>query len=292
MKSFAAPLMAVVALATGAQAFADGEYPSNPLSPMIEVGAGGETQGNGVNVLLHVNVGVRRTVEEGDPDDILVISEQQMWAHMSGDVSFNVSGNGQTVVPYMDIRFVPWEDTVTVGNSEDGLMLSGTLELVPIEIGRNVALDQNVVVQVSVIGVQFRKDLAHWDDVTALGNVTLFAQVAADALGYKVVDHVAATAGTFHGFHLLGLSGAVGANFEISDNFNVRLEIGANADVNFGANNGFAIQSDMGAYAAVRFTIAKFIELFVMGRYQAQCEAFGSGCQGAPQLMFGATFYF
>jgi len=315
VQMLAASVVAAMTLMIGNVSFADGiagaltggatggssssgsssEYPSNPLHPMIEVGVGGETEGNGLDVLLHVNVGVRKTVEEGDPDDILVISEQQMWAHMSGNVSFNTNpGNGQTAVPYMDIRFVPWEDTVTVGNSEDHLMLSGTLQLLPIHIGRNVAIDQNVVVQVSVVGVNLRKDLVHWDDVSALGNVTIFAQLAADAIGYKMANHVVDANGTFHGFHLLGLTGSVGANMEISDNFNVRIELGGSADVNFGGNtqNGFAIQSDMGAYAAVRLTIAKFIELFVQGSYNAQCEAFSTGCQGVPQLMFGATFYF
>src|SRR5688572_17396439 len=73
----------LVSMAMGGEA-EEGGYPNNPLEPMIEVGAGGETQGNGMNLLLQVNVGARRVVEEGDPDDLLIISEQQVWANLQG----------------------------------------------------------------------------------------------------------------------------------------------------------------------------------------------------------------
>lgn len=295
LKSVAAPIALLLSAGVGYTAMADGDYPDNPYQPLIEVGGGGETQGQGaVNVLLNVRVGAKKTVEEGDPDDVLIISEQQIIAHMDGDISFNVSGNGKTIVPYMDIRFAGFEDVVTVGNSEDNLMLRGAIRIGDLKIGRNVALDQALVIQVSVVGVNVNKDLVRWDDVTFLGNVTLFAQLAADAIGYKMANHILDSNGVFHGFHLLGAGIGGGFNFEMSDNFNVRIELGGSADVNFGANTqlGFAIQSDMGAYAAVKFTIAKFVELFVLGRYAAVCEAWGASCSNAAQLMFGATFLF
>jgi hypothetical protein len=282
---FAATLGFITALGiAGGAVLADGPR----TRPMIEIGAGSEsaiTQG-GMNVLIRVGVGVSQSPEDTDAGDMLG-PEQLVWAHLRGNFSIDPSATGLDALPYLDMSFIPVHNQLSVIR-ENGDAVMGDLQLLPTQITRDIRLDRSIGVKVSVVGIQLGTVR------TQSEHVSLFAQVAADAIGYKMAAHVSSL-GTFHGFHLAGLGAEAGAAFLVNENFTVRLALGGNADVNFGGNinGGFAVQSDMDAYLAVKADIAKFIQVFVRAGINAFCNSgHASGCNWSPQVMLGATFIF
>jgi hypothetical protein len=255
--------------------------------PMVEIVAGTEsalTQG-GMNVLIRVGVGVSQSPEDTDAGDMLG-PEQLVWAHLRGDFSIDPSASGANALPYLDMSFIPVHNQLSVIR-ENGDAVMGDLQLLPTRVTRDIRLDRSVGVKVSVVGIQLGTVRAQSE------HVSLYAQLAADAIGYKMAAHVSSL-GTFHGFHLAGLGAEAGAAFLVNENFTVRVALGGNADVNFGGNvgSGFAVQSDMDAYLAVKADIAKFIQVFVRAGLNAMCDSGESGCQWSPQFMAGATFIF
>jgi hypothetical protein len=93
---------------------------------------------------------------------------------------------------------------------------------------------------------------------------------------------------------VLGTSLEGGAHFTINENFSIRIALGGSVDLNLGSiPSGFAVQSDIDAYLAVRADIARFIQVFLKTGIISNCiSANGYGCEYAPQLMLGATFLF
>jgi hypothetical protein len=256
-------------------------------SHLFEVGSGMESavSEGGVNVLLKIGYGYSRTPDETDPDPVLG-PEQLVWAHISGDMAFDPSATGAAALPMLDIRIIPVHNSLSV-ILESGNAIYADLQLLPMTVGRDIRIDQNASVKVSVVGLQvgfvnYRTE-----------QVALYAQVAADAIGYKMVDMLS-DAGTFHGGRVLGTALEGGAHFTISENFTIRIALGGSVDLNLGSvPTGFAVQSDLDAYLAVRADIARFIQIFLKGGINANCLSANSyGCDAAPQLMLGATFLF
>ena len=255
--------------------------------PMVEIGAGTEsalTQG-GMNVLIRVGVGVSQSPEDTDAGDMLG-PEQLVWAHLRGDFSVDPSATGAAALPYLDMTFIPVHNQLSVIR-ENGDAVMGDLQLLPTRVTRDIRLDRSIGVRVSVVGIQLGTVR------TQSEHTALYAQVAADAIGYKMAAHVSSL-GTFHGMHIAGLGAEAGAAFLVNENFTVRLALGGNADLNLGGNtNGFSVQSDMDAYLAVKADIAKFIQIFARAGINAMCESGnGRGCEWSPQFMVGATFIF
>ncbi len=266
--------------------FADEGSSGSRLTPMIEVGGGTEASltSGGMNVLLRVGFGLRHTPESGEPGDVLG-PEQLIWAHVNGDFAISPTGEGGGL-PFMDINFIPVHNQLSV-ISENGNSVMGDLQLLPINVGRDIRLDEAVTVQVAVVGVKF--------GIVRVQNehVALFAQMAANALGYKMASHVSGL-GTFHGVHLLDLGAEGGVAFTINDNFMIRLVVGASADIALGGNvgGGFSAYSDMRAYAAIRVDIAQFIQLFAQVSMGGAWDSGNSSFNGYPQFMAGITFIF
>jgi hypothetical protein len=255
-------------------------------SHLFEIGTGMESalSEGGVNVLLRFGYGYSRMQDETDPDPIMG-PEQLVWAHISGDLAIDPTATGAAALPMIDIRIIPVHNSLSIIR-DNGDAVFADLQVLPMNVGRDIRLDQNVSFKVSVVGlqvglVQYKTD-----------QIALFAQVAADALGYKLVDMVS-DAGMYHGGRVLGTALEGGAQFTITENFSIRIALGGSADLNLGTlNSAFAVQSDLDAYLAVRADIARFIQIFLKGGINASCASAGYGCDYAPQLMLGATFLF
>jgi hypothetical protein len=256
-------------------------------SNLFEVGAGMESalSEGGVNVLLRIGYGYSSSPDETDPDPVLG-PEQLVWAHISGDMAFDPTATGAAALPMLDIRVIPVHNSVSV-IMENGNAIFADLQLLPMAVGRDIRIDQNVSVKVSVVGLQVGYVSYQTEQIA------LYAQVAADALGYKMVDMLS-SAGTFHGARILGTALEGGAQFTINENFSIRIALGGTVDLNLGSiPAGFAVQSDIDAYLAVRADIARFIQIFFKTGIISNCVSSGGyGCDYAPQLMLGATFLF
>jgi hypothetical protein len=253
---------------------------------MFEVGAGMESalSEGGVNILLRFGYAYSHMQDETDPDPVMG-PEQLVWAHISGDLAIDASATGSAALPMLDIKIIPVHNSLSIIR-DNGDAIFADLQLLPMAVGRDIRLDQNVTFKVSVVGIQAGLVRYQTD------RIALYAQVAADALGYKMVDQLSST-GTFHGGRILGTALEGGVQFTITENFSIRIALGGSADLNLGGiESSFAVQSDMDAYLAVRADIARFIQIFLKGGINANCLSAGYGCDYAPQLMLGATFLF
>ncbi len=250
----------------------------------FEIGAGTQSnfEGSGMNLLLRIGAGYAKHPEDApDPDGI----EKLVIAHISGDMAVDVNARGAAALPYVSFDFLPLHDKLAVV-SETGNLITADIRILPIHIQRVVQIDQNVEVKASLVGIQVGGAWPQSD------TIALFAQVAVDALAYKYVQHVTDSP-SFHGAGLIGLEAEGGAAFEINSNFKISVSIGASSDINFGSAGGFAVQSDMSAYGAVKFDIYRMLQFFVKAGYFGDCTSSREdGCEGAPTFMTGATVHF
>jgi hypothetical protein len=248
---------------------------------MIEVGVAEQTAWlSGTNVLLRASVGIRKSMPMKPPsDDGEVSQEQLVIAHITGSVATLPSSDGSKL-PYVDIEFVPVTD-VRGQLQADGKALNLELSALPVALKRDINLDEfevKVAVAKAQLGI-VRPQSAH---------VALFAQVAADALGYAMMSHIKnAGLSTFQGMHVVSLDAAAGVAFTISDNFSIRAELGAKADLNWWDTR---FQSDQKAYLEIRADLYKFMQIFLQASMVGNWDSGNNFYQGGPELMAGITF--
>jgi hypothetical protein len=246
------------------------------LRPMIEIGGGGAAGlADGGGFLVRVGFSV---AGDSGSDGINAL----YLARLKGDVVATPDGT----LPYLDLEFVP----IALGAAADtdrALQTEiGTIRLLPTRVTRDVRLNESYVVRVDVLGLSL--DMP----ISMPGKVELFARVAADALGYKVVSHVNQT-GTFHGLNVLDAELGVGARFNATDKLSVRILVGGAADVNLGGSgNGVAFQSDMKAFARLSADVSELVRFFVEGSLRGTVETGGPGFLSHSQLLAGAVFFF
>lgn len=260
---------------------------------MIEVGGGVMSPGlgtHGMNLLVRVGFSLRKT-ETGEPYEILG-SEEFVWAHLNADIAVGPN-DGNWTPPYFDIRLIPLYNKIKLGQ-ETGTSMMGALEVLPMSVNRNVAIDRSLTVNVSIVGAQFGIAKAISPE-----KVVAFAEVVANAVGYKMAAHVTEL-GTFHGFHLAAAGLETGVGYFLNDQTTIRVALGGSADVNFGGNGagGFPIQSDMSAYLTLKADIARFmnqfdLSIFARAGINSACNTGrGHGCPSAWFAMTGATLIF
>lgn len=279
-------LFTSIALLASAPALAD-------VHPDFELGSGADFDLNSSNIqefnlLLKVGFSLR------DDDEVSLGKSlppaQFVWAHVRAELSINRQYSGPGAddprLPYLNIWFSPVE-LKDVKLYENGGQISGTLQALPTQIAREMRLDQSFRLAVSAIGFQF-------DTLNPLNKMAAFcAQVAVDALGYKMIDH-ASDVRTFQGVHVAGLSAEAGSVFAIDKDFSVRVVLGGSADLNFeGAfKSTSSVQSDLQAYLAVKANFTNFVTVFLKGIFNEAIETSPVSHQKSGQIMFGATFIF
>ena len=290
-------IFTALALATAALGITPSAYCDNPSStvsdpsapvPMIEVGAGAESplsKAGGVNILLRVGFGFYQLADPNAPPGILG-QEQLVWAHIDGDIAISPLADG-TRVPYIDIKFIPVENSTEFLSQTRTQTIMGNLELFPMKFERNIHLNQQFGYQVSAIGLDF--DLLSMQTK----QVGFFAQLAVDALGYKMASYVS-DLGTFKGFHLGGIALEAGEALITKAGFIIRVALGGSADINFGgdAGVGFAVQSDMQAYVAIKAQVSKMITAFLRAGLLGSYNSGEGTFQAGPEILLGATFIF
>ncbi|MBC7690812.1 MAG: hypothetical protein H7222_03520 [Methylotenera sp.] len=256
--------------------------------PVIEIGGGGQTLGSGLNILLKVGFSVRKYTNS--PSEKLSerdYQEQLVIAHFSGDFGISTQGDGNRI-PYLDIEFIPVDNHLEFVNTPGQLVVMGNLRFLPTELNRNLQIDEQLGVRVSAIGLQL--DAIKYSD----RNSGIIAQLAVDALGYKMVSY-ANGLGKFAGFHIAQAALEAGYATYINDSFYVRVALGGSADLNTGKNSGgeSARQSDQDVYLSIKANIHEMIEIFLKAGF---VHTTNSGLdlpnRTTPLLQGGATFIF
>jgi hypothetical protein len=257
------------------------------IRPMIEIGGGTEAAWNqGFNVLLRVGFGLRQRPADRREGEVHG-PQQLIWAHINGDFAFSPEGDGGGL-PYMDVRIIPYHNSISVV-SDPELSVMGELKLLPTQLGRDIRLDQDFTLRVSVVGVEFGAVNMRSE------KVALVAQVAADVVGLRLATHVSEL-GRFLGASIANIGAEGGVAFPglfPSEDSILRIVLGGTADIALGGNrgDGFALQSDMRAYLAIKADINNFIQVFLRGGINAACNT-GQQCWSSPELMAGATVLF
>jgi len=275
-------------------------WAQNPKNHMIELGSGIESgvENNGVNILLRVGYGYVKK-DEGSPipdDRDLLGQERLILAKITGDFAFNPqSESSGDVLPYLNIDFIPLQNQLRVVTEAHTAVL-GTLNLLPMNFGRNIRLDQNFKLQVDVIGVKFN---FAWEQQKE--KIVLLANLALNAIGYKYVNHYnqmkpfMEETVDFHGFHLGDLSAGLGAFFNIApEKFTLTVMIGGETGISFGGKvgSGYTAQSDMEAYFLLQASIYKFVEIYFKGGVLGAFEPSRDASYSTPQIMTGVNFKF
>jgi hypothetical protein len=249
---------------------------ANVTRPTIEVGGGLESApaGDSLDVLLRLNL---------DGVGVHANGMHFVIAHIRGDLGVSPTDAAQRI-PYMKIDFEPV--ALAMGDGFNG----STIGVLPVEVGINVRLDESLMVRVDL--VRYEKDYigpSHLSD-----RALLYAKLAADALGYKMANHVSGIGG-FHGGNVATLQAEIGMMLAAGHHIKARIALGGNADLNLGGNagGGFAVESDMQAYAEVSLDVTRFLRFFVRNGVGAVVNS-GDGIPNCAeyQLLAGAMFIY
>jgi hypothetical protein len=245
--------------------------------PVITIGGGGITTPasspvSNMSVLLRVGVdGVKRDL----------FGLHCTLAQIQGDLAVDPRSAADRRLPYLDIKFTAID--CPLGDGVSG----GKFKVLPVNVGSSMRLDQNLRLRIDAIGYEknYMQPIQFRDDTV------IFAKLAADAIGYKMVSHLSEI-GSFHGFNLGSVNVEVGAILA-TDHVTVRIVFGGNADVSFGGNigGGFAIQSDLEAYSEITADVSRYLRFFIRNSLLKSYNS-GSDDPAEYQLLTGAMFIF
>ncbi|MGZ6371292.1 MAG: hypothetical protein ACXWPM_11105 [Bdellovibrionota bacterium] len=250
-----------VALPLGALASPGGD------EGMIEVGGGVESapESGDINFLLRVNLAGKGVNSKG---------QQLVYAHINANIALN-KGNSpdDQHLPFLDISFRPIE--FVTGQSDGELVNGKGFAILPIQVKRDLKVDENLMVSVTALG--FMVGGTH----IASKHVAIFAQLVGDALGYKYVNHISNVI-DLNSFKILGTDVKAGLMLTANENFSVRIAVGVRGDLSggfthfestqtglfdFSGHGDIRAESDYKAYAEVKVDIAKYLELFAEASY-------------------------
>lgn len=254
-------------------------------SPMIEVGGGAESNNasTGANVLVKVGVGFR--VNDTNLHGFQPIgTEQTIWLHISGEGAIGVVG-GRGVVPYLNIKASVNHSDIQLSQDDSGITyLNG--RFVNVDVKRDISIDQDLMIRASVVKVELGKAL------NPEQAFSLYGQLGADLIGYKMAAHVAKDIPTFKGLHIATATAEGGVNLRIASEFSIKLAVGGSADINWNMSaTNSRFQSDLNVYAALRFTITKFFEVFAQAGLNGFWDS-GNAFAGGSRIMGGVTFLY
>jgi hypothetical protein len=129
------------------------------------------------------------------------------------------------------------------------------IQILPSGIHRDTRVGRDFAIRTSLVGVEYGADSAISE------NVMFFLDMAADLIGYKVIQQNGGY-GTFHAMRVGGAGVEVGLAFNIAQSFIVRISVGGSADLNFGGGDHRGVQSDQSAFARLQMNVTRFIEVF------------------------------
>jgi hypothetical protein len=246
--------------------------------PQITITAGGMTEpldgvASTLNLMFRVSAdGVERDIQ----------GHRCVIAQVQGDFAVDARSAAEHRLPYLDVRF-------TGAECPNGAGLRATkYRALPIAIGRNLRLDERLNLRVDAVGVE--KDYLG----AAFGSdrVMLFAKLAADAIGYKLVSRLSGPGG-FQGVDVAAVNAEIGSVLMARD-IPVRIVFGGSADVSAGGESqaGFAVRADIEAYSEVSADVTRYLRLFVRAGWDKAIESGQDVDPSDFRLLAGATFIF
>jgi hypothetical protein len=227
---------------------------------MIEVAAAPRADSSG-DISLNIRVLFTGALAaDGSHIDLYV-------ARLRGDVATGAIGNSDEAIPYMDIEFTPvslgFQGAPSTSMPGDFTFL---IDGAPVRIKRNVALGEDLGVEIHVGGFELRTPVSR--DTSQ--RVLAFARVAARALGYKYLA-VAEEARALHGFSIAQADIQAGIAGGTADGkFKVSLAFGAQGDANVMGRGDAGVarfQADGSLYSELRAEFLDFFQVFVRGSW-------------------------
>ncbi|MCC7441524.1 MAG: hypothetical protein IT285_07825 [Bdellovibrionales bacterium] len=273
---------------------------ANGYTPMIEVGSGVSTGVTseglvGADILVHVGFSLWDS-DMLDPTGGGAFGPTGFYlVKIRGDAQFATSG-GPNTFSYMDVSIVPLGVDIVIQDMGDRLVVAG-LQLLPVNLNRNVYIDNEFGARVHLIGAHVG---SQWN---ISENFAFYADLSAKLLGYKMRMHLNDALSNFHGASIAELGLELGTLIQIGQ-VDLRLFAGVGSDVALGSANGsFAASFDPTVYAGLAVDISEVIrkalpwvgglEFFVKGAYTHAIET-GSNdfSQGSGVLLGGFTIRF
>jgi hypothetical protein len=213
---------------------------------MIEIGGGAQARSFAPDtaVLLKVGYSYRDDAEGGE----------YYVARMKAQGALGVERDSE-FLPYAQVEFTPFERYMNKQQFNDLVQGIGG-RVARSTLGRELGLGQDLKVSVSVIGIRAGMvNLKEGDSGAAL-----FAQLAADFLGYRLVKFSQDRA-DYTGMQIADVMVEAGAILSTGKSFSVRVSGGGTAAV----SQGTTLMIDSSAFAGVRVDIAQFLQFFVRG---------------------------
>lgn len=268
----------------GASALADDWKPGGTSNTMIEVGAGTrvDTHEEPVEVLLSARFrGLHGGSHLGISGGVLGTTELY-WARIETDV---VLGAGDERVPEFRVRLIPAVADLTAYEGDDGYIHYGDARALEIEMFREFRVGHDFGVEVKPIAI--RAGVA----VPQGSGFTFLAVLAADALGYKMVDYLKGE--TFHGLKAIEASAEISEMLRLGGSHSfVSIVLGGSGDLAVGDSDGFAVQSDVRGYLAARLDLNEFVRFYTEGGLRYSADTGNDAQVTVSELLAGARFYF
>jgi len=144
---------------------------------------------------------------------------------VQGKLELNGSGDG-TRIPWMEFSVIP----AIVGNTDDEGDHIG-MRVLPVAITRNVRLDQNVTLRVTLVGLQSQTLLPLSNDVEP--HWVAFLNLTADFLGYKMASQVSSLP-DFHGGSVGSITNEIGLSWQPDPQMRIRFMAGYQLEASLG----------------------------------------------------------
>jgi hypothetical protein len=245
-----------------------------PSQGIAAVGAGVyAARGDGVAALLKVSIEADATPNLALPVTSLCPkthhglgvdcgSNQYLYARTEAVAAIATNPKGPTI-SYADVRFYPKENQVyfPVPSGTENVLVS-ELEFVPVQIGRDIALDEWLKLSISIAALAVK----YWIPVPA--NFSFFFQATLDIPGYKTVRYVSAGQ-PFDGVRVVGFEPQVGFAWTGTPDVTMHLSLGGSVDYSRWAIG----QSDAVLAAMATADVGTFLRLFVQPQFVRQWES-------------------
>ena len=259
---------------------------------MVSIGSGAfAASGNGAAALLRVQIEADVPPNREPPVTslcprtrhglgVVCGTDQHLFGRLDAVGALSADRQGPTV-PYGDVRFLPKENEIYAPiPSETANALVAALQLVPMQVGRDVSIGQSLKLVVSAAAVA----ATYWVPIGA--NLALFMRYALDLLGYKAVRWMSG-ADSFDGVHIAGGDAQLGLGWLPTADLTIRVFLGNRIDYNQWTRG----QSDTVFAGTVTADVGSWLRFFAQPQLVYAWES-ARGWTGNGEIMGGVDVVF
>jgi hypothetical protein len=248
--------------------------PPAPLQATASIGTGiYAASGNGAAALLEGGIEVDDSPNLARPVTSLCPqirhglgvdcgTDQYLYGRLDAVGAFSKTPRG-LAVPYLEVHFYPKENQVYAPvPSETENVLVADMQFLPVQIGRDIAIDESLRLVVSSAAAAAK----YWIPFGA--NLALFLQYTLDVFGYKAVRYVS-DGEAFDGFHIAGGHAQLGIGWTGTPDLTIYVSLGNRIDYNRWTRS----QLDLALAATARADVASCLGFFVQPQWVRQWDS-------------------